>query len=167
MGSFYYRGKRDMRRKDREIKDLNKVKEIIAASHCCRLGFRDGERVYIVPMNFGFTEEEGKFVFYFHSAREGHKLDLIRENGVAGFELDTNYQLIEADIACEYTARFQSVIGSGKIEIIEEEQEKRKGLLEVMKQSTGRTDWEFPDQMVNAVTVFKLTVSEYACKEHE
>ena len=155
-----------MRRKDRKIIDPVKIKKIISDSHCCRLGFCDEGRAYIVPMNFGFNEIQGRYIFYFHSASEGRKLDLIRKTGYAGFELDTNYQLKEAKVACDCTASFQSVIGSGKIEIIEEIEEKRKGLMEVMRQSTGRTDWEFPENMVNAVSVFKLTVEEYACKEH-
>ncbi len=106
-----------MRRKDREITDPDKIKKIISDSHCCRLGFCDEGKTYIVPMNFGFTEIQGRYVFYFHSAREGRKLDLIRKTGYAGFELDTNYQLKEAEVACDWTASFQSIIGSGKIEI--------------------------------------------------
>lgn len=49
-----------MRRKDREVTDAGKIREAIEASHCCRLGFYDEGEVYIVPMNFGYTEEEEK-----------------------------------------------------------------------------------------------------------
>ena len=66
-----------MRRKDREVTDAGKIREAIEASHCCRLGFYDEGEVYIVPMNFGYTEEEEKRIFYFHSAKEGRKVDLI------------------------------------------------------------------------------------------
>ena len=55
-----------MRRKDREITDLERIDEIIRACDCCRLGFQDGEGVYIVPVNFGFAWEDGKRVLYFH-----------------------------------------------------------------------------------------------------
>lgn len=155
-----------MRRKDREIKDPEKIKEIIKNCHCCRIGMCDEGRVYIVPMNFGFLETDGNYTFYFHSAREGRKLDLINKAGYAGFEMDTNYQLKEAETACEHTASFQSVIGSGVVEIIKDYHEKTKGLIEIMRQNTGKTEWEFAENMVNAVTVFKLMVQEYACKEH-
>lgn len=155
-----------MRRKDREITDQVKIKEIITACHCCRLGLCEEGKAYIVPMNFGFTEKDGRYEFYFHSAKEGRKIDLIQKTGYAGFEMDTNYQLKEAETACEHTASFQSVIGSGNIKIIEDLDEKKMGLLEIMKQSTKKADWEFPEPMVNAVTVFKLSVEEYACKEH-
>ena len=57
-----------MRRKDREIGDPEKINEMIRACHCCRLGFQDVEDVYIVPLNFGFEERDGKRIFYFHGA---------------------------------------------------------------------------------------------------
>ena len=81
-----------MRRKDREVTDYGKISKVIAASHCCRLGFYEEGEVYIVPMNFGYAEEDGKRIFYFHSAKEGRKLDLISRTHTAGFELDTNYR---------------------------------------------------------------------------
>ena len=67
-----------MRRTDREVTDPAAVDAIIRESPCCRLGMRDGEGVYLVPMNFGFTNVEGRRTFYFHSAPEGHKIGLLR-----------------------------------------------------------------------------------------
>ncbi len=53
-----------MRRTDREITDAEKITQIIQTCHCCRLGFCDNGAVYIVPLNFGYAEENGKRVFY-------------------------------------------------------------------------------------------------------
>ena len=157
-----------MRRRDREITDNEKIKEIIKACDCCRLGLNDNGKVYIVPLNFGFTEENEKYTFYFHGAKTGRKLDIIKQNNNAGFELDTNHQIYtKGDKACDYTARFQSIIGNGKITIIENSDEKMKALLELMKHNTGKTEWEFDERMIKAVTVFKLEVAEMSCKEHE
>ena len=72
-----------MRRTDREITDPEKIREIIDDCTCCRLGLCDEGKAYIVPLSFGYTEREGRYVFYFHSAREGRKLDLIRRTGWA------------------------------------------------------------------------------------
>ncbi|MFR6331305.1 MAG: pyridoxamine 5'-phosphate oxidase family protein [Eisenbergiella sp.] len=88
--------------------DAGKIREAIEDSHCCRLGFYDEGEVYIVPMNFGYTEEEEKRIFYFHSAKEGRKVDLISRTHSAGFELDTNYQLHEGEslpIFCRFSQR--------------------------------------------------------------
>lgn len=155
-----------MRRKDREILDSEKINQIIESCHCCRLGFTDNGKVYIVPLNFGFTYENGHRTFYFHSAKEGRKINLIKATPSVGFELDTNYELHPGEIACDYSAGFQSVIGTGTVSIIENPVEKKKALQSLMYHNTRKEDWDFNDKMLNAVTVFQLKVEEISCKEH-
>ena len=70
-------------------------------------------------------------------------------------------------MACTYTSAFQSVIGTGRVKIIEDYDEKIKGLQELMKHTTKKTEWKFNEKMVNAVCVFKLEAEELSCKEHE
>ena len=155
-----------MRRKHREITDQSKIQQVISGCSCCRIGFHDRGQVYIVPLNFGAVCSQGRYTFYFHGAKEGRKIDLIRESPEVGFEMDTNYLLNEADLACGYSARFQSVIGNGRVCSVEEPEEKRQGLLRIMEHNTGRTDWEFSDEMIHGVCVFKLEVAALSCKEH-
>lgn len=50
----------EMRRKDREVTELEAVKEIIRQCDVLRLGLADGDYPYIVPMNFGWEEKEGR-----------------------------------------------------------------------------------------------------------
>ena len=101
---------RPMRRKDRQVRDPGEIRAVIAACDCCRLGLCDHGRAYIVPLDFGFAEREGRYTFYFHSAKEGRKISLIREIGWASFEMDTGHEAIPDENACEYTARFLSLI---------------------------------------------------------
>ncbi len=155
-----------MRRKDREVTDPDKIREIISACNCLRMGFHDNGQVYIVPLNFGFIREGEDYTFYFHGAKEGRKIDLIRKSPNVGFEMDTNYLLKEGDTACGYSARFQSVIGNGTVSILEDPEDKRKGLLAIMEHNTGRAGWQFSDQALEAVCVFKLEVDSLCCKEH-
>ena len=156
-----------MRRKDREVTDSAKIDEIISSCDVCRLGFNDNGRVYIVPLSFGFENDCGRRIFYFHSAREGRKIDLIRGTHYAGFEMDTGYKLNEGETACDYSARFQSVIGGGRVDFIEDAEEKRRALDMIMLKNTGRGGWEFDEKMVSATAVFRLEVEEISCKEHE
>lgn len=155
-----------MRRKDREVTDNNKINEIISMCHCCRLGFNDAGEVYIVPLNFGFAQVDDKRIFYFHGAKEGRKIDLISRTHTAGFELDTNYNLHKGDTACQYSASFMSVIGTGHIDFIEDAVEKAFALQMIMFQSTGRKNWDFADEILNSTCIFKLEVNAISCKEH-
>lgn len=154
-----------MRRKDREVTDQQRIREIAEACHCCRLGFADGGSVYIVPLNYGYTEENGNYTFYFHSAKKGRKIDLIAKNPMVGFEMDTNYAIKEHETACEYSARFQSIIGEGKVSFVEDEAEKVKALQAIMKHNTGKDDWEFHEKMLQAVRVIRMDVTKISCKE--
>lgn len=156
-----------LRRRDREVNDAEKIEQIIASCHCMRIGFHDNGQVYIVPLNFGYEMINGNYVFYFHSAKEGRKIELIENSPYVGFEMDTNYKIYEANIACNYAARFQSIIGNGYVSIIDDPEEKKHGLTMLMKQNAGNDDWIFNDEMVNAVCVFKLVVGQLSCKEHK
>ena len=156
-----------MRRKDREVTDFIKIENIISRCTCCRIGFHDNGEVYIVPLNFGYEVKDDTYIFYFHGAKEGRKIDLIKKNPVVGFEMDTNYLLNEADFACGYSARFQSIIGNGVISIVSEIEEKKLGLSLLMEHNTGKRSWAFDEKMVNTVTVFRLKVTKMSCKEHE
>lgn len=155
-----------MRRKDREITDEAKIDEIISRCHCCRLGFNDSGEVYIVPLNFGFVKRDGKRFFYFHSAKEGRKIDLINEGYEVGFEMDCGYQLHPGEAPCDCYAEFSSVIGTGKVEVITDAYEKILGLQSLMKQAAGRENCEFRPEMLNAVCVFRLEVNKLSCKVH-
>lgn len=156
-----------MRRKDREVTDFMKIESIISRCTCCRIGFHDEEEVYIVPLNFGYEVKGGTYTFYFHGAEDGRKIDLIKKNPIVGFEMDTDYALNEADRACVYSARFQSIIGNGVVSIVSEINEKKLGISLLMKHNTGKQNWDFDEKMLNAVTVFKLEVTKMSCKEHE
>lgn len=155
-----------MRRNDREVTDPARIEDIISRCACCRIGFYDDGEVYIVPLSFGYEAKGDTYVFYFHGAREGRKLGLIRKNPRVGFEMDTDYALHEADAACGYSARFQSVIGNGVMSIVSEAGEKKRGLSLLMEHNTGKSGWSFDDRAVSAVAVFKLEVTKLSCKEH-
>ena len=156
---------REMRRKNRQVLEENRIDEIIRACDCCRIGLADEDEVYIVPLNFGYVNENGSRIFYFHSAKEGRKLDLIRKTGRGGFELDTNHQIKSGENACDYAFRYQSVIGKGKIEVLENPEEREKGLRAIMEHYTGKSDWTFGEKSLSATAVIKLMVEEICCKE--
>ena len=156
-----------MRREDREVTDPKRIADVISRCSCCRIGFYDDGEVYIVPLNFGYEIKDDTYILYFHGAKEGRKIDLIQKNPHVGFEMDTDYALNEGDIACGYSARFQSIIGNGVVSIVSELEEKKRGLSLLMGHNTGKREWNFDEKMLNEVAVFKLVVSKMSCKEHQ
>lgn len=155
-----------MRRKDREIKDFAKMMEILETCDCCRLGLTDDDGAYIVPMNFGYEESDDNLVLYFHCAKEGRKIGLIKKQGKASFEMDSKHELASGERACDFSYMYQCVMGKGRIEILNDNDAKIHGLQKIMRHYSEREDWEFRREMTEAVTVLKLTVTEWSCKVH-
>ena len=158
-----------MRRKDREVTDPAKIEDIISRCSCCRIGFYDGEEVYIVPMNFGYEKKDDTYFFYFHGAKEGRKFELICKRPNVGFEMDTDsavYAKEKSDTACTYTCRFQSVIGNGVMSVVSDWEEKKRGFSLLMAQNTGKQEWEFDQKTLEAAAVFRLEATKISCKEH-
>ena len=153
-----------MRRNDREIADNELINSFISEEKIMRIGFCDNGEVYIVPVNYGFTENDGKYTFYFHGAVAGRKYELAQSIPTVGFEIDGRYELIAADTACVHSARFMSVIGTGALSLIDDTEEKKAALEYVMKQTAGRTGLEYDVEVLSRTAVFRLEVKTMSCK---
>ena len=156
-----------MRRSDREVTDINSILEIVGRAKILHLGLFDKGFPYIVPMHFGYEFSEGRFVFFLHSAKEGHKLDLIKDNPNVCIELECDVSDISGgEIPCKYGSTYASVIGQGRAEIVREEQEKIKGLKLLMENQTGRR-FEIDGNMAATVEVIKVVLSDFTAKARQ
>ena len=155
-----------MRRKDREVTDLARIKEIINESEVIRVGYYDNGEVYIVPVNFGYTEENGSYTFYFHGANAGRKYELSKNGCGVGFEMESSSKIILNDeVSCHSTCLFHSVIGNGKVSLVESQNEKEKALNVIMNHFTGKDIHNFDEKYIKAVAIYKLEVEKLSCKE--
>ncbi|MDX9979889.1 MAG: pyridoxamine 5'-phosphate oxidase family protein [Lentisphaeria bacterium] len=140
-----------MRRSERSMADRAEIDAAIRACPVCRLGLHDGTEPYIVPMSFGYDGE----CFYFHSAREGRKLEILRRQPRVAIELDELVRVVTAETACGWSMRYRSVTGAGAVEFIEEPAAKRAALAVLMEQYGDRNP-EFTDAAVERVCVFRV-----------
>mgnify|MGYP002508467979 CR=1 FL=1 len=151
-------------RREREVTDINEILKILDKSKIVHIGLIDGDEPYVVPMNYGFTMENGKLTLYMHGATEGKKLDLIRANPKVFFSIESDITAFSGgNIACQYGTSYSSVMGKGIAEILENPEDKMAGLSIFMKSQTG-LDFQFNERMVSAVAVIKIDVSEYTAK---
>jgi len=154
-----------MRRHDREVTDISELLAIIEACKVCRIGMQDGQGIYIVPLNFGYEYVDGNLTLYFHSAREGRKIDAIAHNAAVGFEMDCEHRLIEGATACKYGFSFKSIIGNGTASLVEEIDEKKRALGLLMRHQTDK-EFAFDDRMADGVTILKVEVTTFTGKYH-
>lgn len=152
-----------MTRRELEITDINEIVKILEKARVVHMGLVDDGMPYIVPMNYGFTMEEGKLTLYLHSAVKGYKIDVIKKNPICCFELECDVEPFEGKIACQYGMAYSSVMGRGEIHIINEPEEKQRLMSLFMNSQTGR-DFSFTEKQVSAVCVLRVDVSEYTAK---
>ena len=149
-----------MRRSDREIIDRNAIEEIIGSAHVCRIGMIDGSVPYIVPLNFGYRNG----IFYFHSARQGRKIEILAHTRQVCLEIDGGHQLVTAEAACDWGMRYVSVIAYGRPYFIEEPTAKREALAIIMAQyATG--SFVFPENALAVTAVFAVEVETMTGKQ--
>lgn len=153
-----------MRRKDREITNIESIINIIESCKVFRVAMSVQDMPYIVPLNFGYSYKNDIFEFYFHSAMEGKKLDIIKINPLVCFEMDCNHELTRAELVCSYGYNYKSIIGNGKVQIVDNIEEKILYLKNLMKHQTGN-EFEFTNQQVTNVAVCKITVTEISAKK--
>jgi nitroimidazol reductase NimA-like FMN-containing flavoprotein (pyridoxamine 5'-phosphate oxidase superfamily) len=126
-----------------------------------RLGMLDGAHPYVVPVNFA---REGDYL-WFHAARSGHKLDCLRAAPAVCVEADRFLTLKSGPSACDdWTSHYESVIGFGTAEIVEDAATKVHGLLAIMRKYSGRDDWDFTDASVKGTAVVRIRLESLTGK---
>ena len=80
-----------MTRREREVTDINEILKIMDTCKIVHVGLVDGDQPYVLPMNYGYTYEDGKMVIYLHGAKKGYKYDLIEKNPKVCFEMEERW----------------------------------------------------------------------------
>jgi len=152
-----------MTKRERQITDEMQIQQILDKGKVLHLGLSVNDEPYVVPMNYGYTRENGKLVMYLHSAVRGKKLDMIRQNPKVFFAIDCDIQPFEGKLPCQYGMVYSSVMGKGIARIVEDVEEKKQAMTLLMKTQTGK-DFTFEDCLVSIVAVIRIDVSEYTAK---
>ena len=148
-----------VRRKDIEITDLREIEQIIRKTKVCHLGLVDNDEPYVVPVNFGYEQN----ALYFHSALEGRKVALIKKNNKVCFEIDTDVEIGKTDRS-NCGVRYKSVIGTGRAYILENNEEKIRGLKSIMRQCAGG-EYSFSEERLKTVLVIRIDIESITGKQ--
>ena len=152
-----------MTRRERQITDEAQIMDILDKGKVLHLGLAVDNEPYVVPMNYGYTKENGKLVIYLHSAVRGKKLDMIRANPKVFFEIDCDLLPFESELPCQYGMSYSSVMGRGTARIVENVEEKKQAMSILMKTQTGK-EFTFEDRLVSIVAVIRIDVDAYTAK---
>ena len=153
-----------MRRKDREVAAPEEIAAILEKCPVGHLALSDEDRAYVVPLNLAWRTADGKMTLYFHCAKEGRKIDLIRKNPNACFEADCSFSLVKGSSACRWSALFESVIGEGRAALVDDPEEKREALDLLMKRYGFEGTPVYGPAELAEVMVIRLELDEISAK---
>ena len=151
---------------EREITDINEIEDVLRSARVCRIALIDGVYPYIVPMCFGYNFTGEKLEIYFCCKEKGKKIDLIRSNGKAAFEIDKLHDIMRSEAALGFAAHYHSITGSGTIEIVTGIDKITGITLLTKKYLDGDTEHKFSEQTLNDCAMLKLTADEICCIEN-
>jgi len=153
-----------MRRQDREITDRAEIDWLLGQAKVCRVAFAVGDRPYIVPLSPGYDAEAN--VLFFHTARDGRKIDCIEANPRVCFEVEGTAEVKAGDErGCSWSVRYESAIGYGTMVELVSPAERDHALRFIMRQQAGReADWVFTPEMLDATRVWRLAIDSVTGK---
>lgn len=155
-----------MRRTDKEVTGFDQLVSIIEKCDVCRLALNGEDGVpYIVPLNFGLRVEGEQVSFYFHSAEEGRKLDLMRRDSRVCFELDRGHRLVATQAQGYCTMEYECVMGKGRIEFLPEEE--KMEALRLLMAHYRKEDFPFDTAAVPETAVYRLVVESMTGKRKQ
>ncbi len=150
-----------MRRKDKEIEDRELMEFILRRASICRIALSENDVPYIVPLCFGHKDN----FLYFHSAKEGRKIDMIRKNNNVCFEIEIDTELAEGEDPCNWSMKYYSIIGVGKAFLVEGIEEKREALDIIAEHYSGKSSSEYPETALHNVAVIKVEIETMSGKK--
>ncbi len=156
----------DMRRKDRQVIEVERIRQILDGCRVCRIALTDEEGPYIVPLNFGYEYDGSALTLYFHSAKDGRKIRAIAADKNAAFELDTMGSIASGASLCSFSCNYVSITGVGTASIVTDAEEKRRALSLIVKH-TANISAEFSEEQASAVAIIRLDAKSFTAKERK
>ena len=142
--------------KNRVIQLKEEIERIIMQCEVCNLAMVDlDNKPYVIPMNFGYEQD----VVYLHSAQTGKKMDILAKNRQVSLSFSTDHELRwqSEKVACSYSMKYRSVLASGRVEFIEDLDEKVTALNIIMKNYTDK-EFTYNDPALRDVAVFRVVL---------
>jgi len=153
-----------MRREDKEIVDKKVMVSIIRKAIICRVAMCWQDEPYVIPMNFGYRDN----YIYLHSAGEGRKLDILRNNDKVCIEFDVDVELVQSQEACKTSMKYKSVLIFGTVVILKDITEKKTALDIIMHHyyyHDSLSAFHYPEDALEKVIIIKVKVKKMTGKE--
>lgn len=144
------------------IQSREQIDQIINACKTCYLAMSVNDIPYVLPMNFAL---DGDSVIL-HSAQSGRMWETLKENQKVCINWTLGEELAWQDVkvGCSYRVKSKSVLVEGKVEFVNDFEEKTRCLQLLMSQYSDR-EFKFSKPAVENVGILKVAIEKISAKE--
>ncbi|MHA1259441.1 MAG: pyridoxamine 5'-phosphate oxidase family protein [Candidatus Heimdallarchaeaceae archaeon] len=154
---------RDIRRKEKAIDDIERLKEIIQTAKYITLAMCKDNEPYLVSLSHGYNSEQ--HCLYFHCASEGKKISILKENNTIWGQALLDYGYVQGE--CDHN--YASVHFRGRVIFIEDYEEKKAALINMISKLDETPniiiDKQLADESFSKVTVGKIEIEYMSGKK--
>lgn len=146
----------------RFITDQTEIDAIINKCQVCYVSMVDENNLpYVLPFNFGYING----VIILHSSQKGLKIDILRKNPSVCIAFSTDHQLRHQSesVACSYSMKYRSVLAFGKVEFIDDMDQKVEFMNQVMSHYTDK-EFTYNAPSLREVCTYKVNVEKFTAK---
>ena len=139
------------------------IEKVIKSCDVCFVGMADEDGTpYVLPMNFGYRDK----TVILHSAPDGRKIDILNKNKKVSIVFSTDSELVyqHKQVACSYRVRSTSVIISGEVEFVEDDEGKREAL-DILMENYSVDGFDYSKPAVKNVKVWRVKAETMTCRE--
>ncbi|MDA3866828.1 MAG: pyridoxamine 5'-phosphate oxidase family protein [Salinivirgaceae bacterium] len=144
------------------IENKDDQEEIIEKCDSCAMAMVDTDgKPYVVMMNFGYHDG----YLYLHGDPQGKKMDILHKNPQICITMSTGHGIYKQneEVACSYGMNYKSIVADGRIEFVDDYNQKVDALNIIMKQYVDR-DFKYNEPAVKQVCIFKVKLTNLKAK---
>jgi nitroimidazol reductase NimA-like FMN-containing flavoprotein (pyridoxamine 5'-phosphate oxidase superfamily) len=141
----------------------HEIEKLLTEALSGRLGMCEGNQPYVVPLCFVYDSGN----IFFHSAKQGRKMDCMRANTAVCFQVD-EHSLVSSSKPCKFTMNYHSVVAVGRVRFLADSDKKLKILKMLVHKYAGSNLAELlSEKKTKRVEVGEITVTEISGKKNE
>jgi len=144
------------------IENREEIDKIIRACKTCYLAMSDNDFPYVLPMNFAL---DGNSIII-HSAQSGRMWETLKRNPNVCINWIIGEDLAWQDVkvGCSYRVKSKSVLVEGKVEFVDDFDEKTRCMNLMMSQYSDR-EFKFSKPAIENVGIIKVAIKKISAKE--
>ena len=151
------------------IMDDQWIIDFLKRAEIGHIATRWDDQPFITPNTFYFNEEKMEIIF--HSNIVGRIRSNIERHSEVCFEASEYGRFLSSNIALEFSMQFESVICFGRIQVIEDHEEKKSGLYKLIgkyfpDKKPGQDYRPITDKELKRTSVYTIKIKSWSGKRN-